>query len=273
MPSPTPTAPLPILPFTRAVGLWIHNQVSGFFQSIGHLTTHALAQWQVLLSGSLHWRQTLLWIERSTTKTFIVAALLVVFASLVIALQIAQEMMKQGAANYIGMLVSMAIIRELAPIMSAVAMIAVMGSAVTAELCSMQMSKQLDALQTLDVNPVRYLTFPRVLAAMVALPMIALITAVLGILAGLVISRLLADLPPSMYLESIKLQTTIADILHLLLKSSLFGWLLMHIATTFGLNFSGSSRELGQTTTRAVVWAFLSIALCDYAYTLLAYTK
>lgn len=200
-----------------------------------------------------------------------VALVLVTFSAMVIALQVAQEMARQGAGEYVGALVSLAILRELAPIMTAVAITAMAGSAFAAELSTMRITSQVDALRTLQVSPARYLVLPRLVASTLVTPMMTLLTAVVGILAGMLISYWLADVHFLAYLESVWRQTTVRDILAMLLKAGVFGFLIALLSCSIGLNTRGGAKEVGVATTRAVVWSFLSVAIMDYALTYLIY--
>jgi phospholipid/cholesterol/gamma-HCH transport system permease protein len=145
------------------------------------------------------------------------------------------------------------------------------GSAYAAELASMQITSQVSALRVLHVSPVRYLLMPRVLAGMVALPLMNIITAIAGILGGLLVSHLLADISVGQYLDSVWNQTELKDVFAMLLKSCVFGFIVFVVSTTIGLNTTGGSREVGVATTRAVVWSFVLMAIMDYVLTFLIY--
>ncbi len=203
--------------------------------------------------------------------TFGISLIMVVFSGMVISLQISKEMVRQGAADYVGALVSLAMVRELAPIMTAFSVIAMAGSAYAAELSTMQITNQVSALKVLHVNPIRYLVMPRVLAGIVALPLMTIITAVAGILGGMVIANLIADLSYGKYLDSVWHQIELRDIIAMMLKSSVFGFIIFSMATTIGINTTGGSREVGVATTRAVVWSFVLMAIFDYVLTFLIY--
>lgn len=200
-----------------------------------------------------------------------IALVMVTFSGMVISLQIAQEMAKQGAGNYIGALVSLAILREIAPVMTGVAVISLAGSAFAAELSTMKITKQIDALRVLHVFPVRYLILPRVMATAAMMPMMTLLTAFSGIIGGMVVSCMLADIHPGSYLDSVWYQTAPKDVFASMLKGGVFGFIIAILSTTIGMNTEGGSKEVGQATTRAVVWSFLTCAIFDYILTYLIY--
>ncbi len=200
-----------------------------------------------------------------------IALILVVFSGMVIALQVAPEMARQGAGVYIGSLLSLAILRELAPVMTAVAVISMSGSAFAAELSTMQITQQIEALRTLHVSPIRYLVLPRVAAAIVVIPLMTIITATAGILSGMVVTTWLTDITTVDFLESVWRQTDFKDLGVSILKSSIFGYIIVSLSTTIGINTRGGAREVGEATTKAVVLSFLIVAVFDYVLTYLFY--
>jgi phospholipid/cholesterol/gamma-HCH transport system permease protein len=184
---------------------------------------------------------------------------------------VAQELTKQGAGELVGALVSIAILRELAPIMTGFAVIAMVGSAYSAELATMQIQKQIDALKVLHVNPIRYLVLPRVLAATCMLPLMTILTAMAGIVGGMVISYFIGGLNYNNYLESVWRQVETKDVLGAMLKAGVFGALIAMLSTTIGLRTKGGAKEVGTATTRAVVWSFVAMALADYVLSFLLF--
>jgi phospholipid/cholesterol/gamma-HCH transport system permease protein len=193
-----------------------------------------------------------------------ISTILTMFAGMVIALQVANELTKQGAGNLVGALVAVAILRELAPIMTGFAVISMVGSSYCAELATMKIQKQVDALRVLHVHPTRYLVLPRLVAAITMLPMMTLLTAMAGIVGGMVVSYYLADLNPSIYMESVWQQIEVMDIVIPLIKASVFGLIIISICTTIGLKTEGGAKEVGISTTRAVATSFIAMALADY---------
>lgn len=224
-----------------------------------------------LVRGRIGWRHTMDQAAFVGVDALGVSMILVTFSAMVIALQVAQEMARQGAGEYVGALVSLAVLRELAPIMTGVAITAMAGSAFAAELSTMRITSQIDALRTLQMSPARYLALPRVLASILVTPMMTLMTAIVGILAGMVISYWLADVQFLAYLDSVWRQTSFRDVGAMLIKSSVFGFLIAILSTSIGLNTRGGAKDVGVATTRAVVWSFLSVAVCDYILTYLIY--
>lgn len=114
--------------------------------------------------------------------------------SVIVASQVANEMVKQGGGNFVGLLMTMLIVRELAVIMSGFAIISMIGSSIASEIATMRVTEQIDAIEVLKVNPVQYLFVPRVLSGMIMMPFVVIIASVFGVLTGAVTADLSADL-------------------------------------------------------------------------------
>jgi phospholipid/cholesterol/gamma-HCH transport system permease protein len=271
------TQPVPSLsgfklfPLTRRLARFVAEETYDFFWTIGAATQYLGDMGRFLAQRKLNRQHFLQQSAFIGLDTLGIALVMVTFSGMVISLQIAKEMAKQGAGNYIGALVSLAILRELAPVMTGLAVIAMAGSAYAAELATMQITKQVDALRVLHVDPIRYLVLPRVLAGIAMLPLMTMITAFSGIMGGLVVSCLLANIHPGTYLDSVWYQTEPKDIFASLLKSGVFGLLITLLSSTIGINTKGGAKEVGEATTRAVVWSFLACAVMDYLLTYFIY--
>ncbi len=260
-----------LLPYTQAIYELLRRRFNKAFFQIGlsvEITGDIL---RYIAQGKLQWRHVFPQMSFVGVTTLGIALIVSTFAAMVIALQVATEMARQGASNYVGALVSLAMLRELGPIMTAVAVVAMAGSAYTAELSTMQISKQIDALRVLHVDPIRYLIMPRVVGAVLAMPLLTIITCTSGIVGGMAISQWLADIPWYTFLDSVWQQTEPKDIWTALFKSAIFGYIISILTTTIGLSTQGGAKEVGTATTRAVVWCFVSVALMDYFITFLVY--
>ncbi|MCE3235417.1 MAG: hypothetical protein K0Q50_1597 [Vampirovibrio sp.] len=260
-----------MFPFTRKAIVAVGREGLAFLDTLGSAVQYSGEIVRFILAGQFNFRHFLQQLAFVGIDTLGISLIMTTFSGMVIALQIAKEMVKQGAGDYVGALVSMALIRELAPIMTAFAVIAMAGSAYAAELSTMQITSQVSALRVLHVSPIRYLLMPRVLAGIVALPLMNIITAIAGILGGLVVSHLLADISVNHYLDSVWQQTQPKDVWAMLFKSAVFGFIVFIMSTTIGINASGGSREVGLATTRAVVWSFVLMAIMDYVLTYMIY--
>jgi phospholipid/cholesterol/gamma-HCH transport system permease protein len=266
-----PPERLPLFPFTRkalSAVKWEWRFLLETLTSAGHYSVQVM---QFIVSGQFSFRHFMQQLSFVGIDTLGISLIMTTFAGMVISLQIAKEMVKQGAGDYVGALVSMALIRELAPIMTAFSVIAMAGSAYAAELSTMKITNQVSALEVLHVSPIRYLVMPRVLAGIVALPLMNIITAFAGIMGGMLVSHWLADVSFGQYLDSVWHQTEMKDVFTMLVKSGVFGFIVFMMSTTIGINTRGGSLEVGLATTRAVVWSFILMAVVDYLITYLVY--
>ena len=186
--------------------------------------------------------------------------------SVIIAMQIAPELAKQGAEGYIGMLSSLVMVRELACIMSGFAIISMIGSSFASELASMAVGEQINAMRVLKVNPIEYLVVPRFLAGVIMMPFVFILSSFVGIVCAGIVSHITAGLSILNYVSSLWQGLYIRDIFIAMLKAAFFGGTISLISCSCGYSTRGGAKEVGIATTRAVVWSFLAIAIWDYIF-------
>jgi phospholipid/cholesterol/gamma-HCH transport system permease protein len=184
-----------------------------------------------------------------------------------LALQSAQRFAQSGATAYVGGLVALAIVREIAPIFTCLAVGARAGTAIAAEIANMQVTEQVDALRILRINPIRYLMVPRLLACLCALPMLTMIGGVVAVAGVMVVAQTVTGLHYSKFLESVWLSLKPSDIRISLFKSMIFGIILAAISCTIGLSTRGGAKDVGLSTTRAVIWISVTIIIADFLLT------
>lgn len=184
-------------------------------------------------------------------------------AGAVLSLQVAERFILSGADAYVGGLVSVAIIREMAPIFASLAIGARAGTAMTAEIGNMSVTEQIDALKTLRIDPIEYLLVPRLAAGVIMVPLVTILAELIGILGGMVIANSTVKLHPYLYLKSVWLYTDTYDIFVSIIKAGVFGLLVALICTCHGLRTTGGAKEIGVSTTRAAIWTAVAILLFD----------
>jgi phospholipid/cholesterol/gamma-HCH transport system permease protein len=198
------------------------------------------------------------------------------FTGMVLALQSSVQLKLFGATMYIGNLVTASMIRELGPVLAGLMVAGRVGSGIAAQIGSMRVTEQIDALNTLGTDPIKKLVTPRVLAALIMLPVLTVINDFVGILGGNVIATLMVGLPPSQYWRTV--WDSIAgggftfryipnDFVMGLTKPFVFGGLIAITACYFGLNTTGGTEGVGIATTRTVVAASVMILIVDYFIT------
>ncbi len=186
---------------------------------------------------------------------------------MVLALQTAYALQAFGGKLFIGRVVALSLVRELGPILTALMVGGRVGSGITAELGSMTVTEQVDALRAMAVSPVRRLVVPRVLATTLMMPVLTALADVLGILGGLLIAVVELQMTAQDYLSSIWNQLAISDIGSGLGKTLFFGLEIAAIGCYNGLNVEGGATSVGVATTRTVVTASISILVSDFLLT------
>ncbi|MGK2963426.1 MAG: MlaE family ABC transporter permease [Gemmatimonadaceae bacterium] len=198
------------------------------------------------------------------------------FTGMVLALQSSVQLKTFGATMYIGRLVAGSMIRELGPVLAGLMVAGRVGSGIAAQLGSMRVTEQIDALNTLGTDPIRKLVTPRILAALIMLPVLTVITDFAGILGGSVIAVAYVGIPTSLYWQTVWEQIAGGgfvfkyipnDFIHGLFKPFVFGGIIALVACHFGLKTTGGTEGVGISTTRTVVTASILILVTDYFIT------
>jgi len=169
-----------------------------------------------------------------------------------------------GAYQFLGELVYLSMAREFGCIISAIMVIARAGSAMTAEIGSMNISEQIDALTTLSIDPIRYVVVPRVIASTIIMPFLSLFCILAGVTAGYVMSVWTLEVNAELYVDSIRTNIEMGDITKGLLKAAIFGLLYSLICTYKGMHAHGGARGIGIATTESVVSSCVAIFVADY---------
>ncbi len=190
-------------------------------------------------------------------------ALTALSIGLTIAMQGAEELSRMGAASYVPNLVAMTILRELGPLLVGVVVIGRSGSAVTAELGTMKVGEEIEALEVMAINPVRYLVVPRFLAMMVMLPVLTVFGNYIGMAGGWVICHFTLDMNTAAYILRLLEAGHPMDLYSGLIKSFVFAWLIITIACQAGLEVTGGAEGVGQATTASVVNAILAMLVAN----------
>ncbi|MDQ5890378.1 MAG: phospholipid/cholesterol/gamma-HCH transport system permease protein [Candidatus Dependentiae bacterium] len=182
----------------------------------------------------------------------------------VLAMQTHIGLSRFGAFQFIGPVVFLGMVREFGPILSSIMVAGRAGSAMTAEIGTMQITEQIDALRTLGLNVKQYLIVPRIVASTISMPLISLFCSLCGILGGYIVAVGVLKVNHEIYISSIQENVVVNDILHGLVKSIVFGFLVGSIATFKGYQTRGGAREVGNSTTQSVVSASLATLIADY---------
>lgn len=191
------------------------------------------------------------------------ASLVALSIGLTLAMQSAGEMRKLGAEMYVPDLVSVSLLRELGPLLIAVIVIGRSGSSVTAELGTMKVGEEIEALEVMAINPVRFLVVPRFLAMLVMLPALTVFGNCVGIAGGWLICRFSLDFTTAGFILRAVDRAEPWDLYSGLIKSVVFAWLTITIACQHGLEVEGGAEGVGNATTQSVVWSLLMVLVAN----------
>ncbi|WP_309397233.1 MlaE family ABC transporter permease [Cerasicoccus maritimus] len=201
--------------------------------------------------------------------TFPIVAILSFFLGAVLALQTGYSMNFAGGQELIGRIVGLAVARELAPLITAFLLAGRVGSSITAEIASMTVYQEVDALRTMQTPPERILVMPRLIAILFMMPVLTIVAVLLGWFGGGVVAQHVEfiGLDPNVYWANLKSVTEFKDVMNGLIKAEVFGFFVVLIACNQGLITRGGPREIGFSVTRSVVTGMFLVLLLDYVLT------
>lgn len=202
-----------------------------------------------------------------------VASLVVVsitgfFTGLVLAAQSFYQLADKGMASVTGLMVGKAMMTELGPVLTAFMVTGRVGAAMCAEIGTMKVSEQIDALHTMSVNPLRYIVAPRFIAGSFMMPLLTIYSVIIGILGGYLISVFYFGMAPEAYFDYMPTHLTLFDFFTGIIKSFFFGMLIMTISCFKGMNTTGGAEGVGRTTTGSVVACYCCILFTNFSLTL-----
>jgi len=229
----------------------------------------------VLLLQTLSWiirpplqaREILKQMEEIGVRSFPVIAITAAFTGMVLALQSFTGFKRFGAESMVGTVVALSVTRELGPVLTGLMVSGRVGSAMAAELGTMRVTEQIDALYTLATNPIKYLIVPRFLAAMIMLPILVVFADVIGILGGYLVSVQILGTNPTLYVRRTWDYLESNDIYTGLLKAIIFGVMIATASCYHGFTAQGGAEGVGRATTKAVVLSSLLILISNYFIT------
>jgi len=205
--------------------------------------------------------------DRIGVRSLGVAGITTIFTGMVLALQTAYSLPGLGIKYYIGTVVSKSLVRELAPVLVALIVGGRIGAGMTAELGSMKVTEQVDALRAMAADPVRKLVVPKLAATLVMLPALTLLGDLLGIFGGLLIAVFELGLTPGFYVNDVLSSLTIDDVASGVGKSFFFAFFITVVACRNGLYVTGGADGVGRATTNTVVLASILILITDFFLT------
>lgn len=200
-----------------------------------------------------------------------IVLLTILFTGMVMTLQTANEFIKYGVQSSVGGVVAISMGRELAPVLTGVVVAGRVGAAITAEIGSMKVTEQIDALRVMAANPISYLVVPRFLACVLMLPLLVVFADAIGTIGGYLVATLYAGIGSYTYLNSIKVFAVINDVTGGLIKSMVFGGIIAIMGCYKGLTSEEGAAGVGKATTESVVNSIILIFVANYFLSLLLY--
>ena len=238
-----------------------------FVQTLG-VFAQTLAEW---LPWTRRGKAIIYELWKIGVQSWFIVALSSLFIGMVLTFQSGYQMQKLAAEIYIASLVALSVVREIGPVITALIVAGRVGSAIAAELGTMKVTEQIDALVTLAADPVRYLVVPRFIALVIALPLLTLWADAIGILGGFLIGTVRLGILPSLYWKMTTLPLVFKDLFSGLLKAFIFGMIICIVSCFEGFRTEGGAEGVGRSTTLAVVTSFILIIAADCLCTALFY--
>lgn len=225
-----------------------------------------------LKGKGLRWKSTIEQMVLIGYQSVPIVSLISFFVGLIIAMQSAYQLQQFGATIFVANLVAVSITRELAPLLTAIVIAGRSGSAITAEIGTMKVYEEIDALQTMGFNPIKFLVVPKTMAMVIMLPTLTIMADFIGILGGYVISMATLDVTSLRYINQTIEALAFKDLASGLVKSFFFAIIIAKIGCYEGFNVEGGAAGVGKSTTRSVVASIFLIIAADVFFTALFFS-
>ncbi len=264
MSAEAPLGDAPVL--ERGIGR-LGDRALGVVNALGEFGLLAWSSGLAAARGHFPWRSLVLQFEIVAVRSLPIVSITAFFTGMVLALQTAFALSRFGAKPYVGSIVSLAIVRELGPVLAALMVGARVGAGIASEIGSMTVTEQVEAIRAMGADPVQKLVVPRVLAATFALPMLTVFADFLGVLGGGIIADVQYGIAPHFYLQTVTTSVELTDVISGIAKTFVFGWIIAMVGCYFGLRTRGGTQGVGRATTSAVVVASIAVLVTDFFLT------
>ena len=252
-----------VLEFINSVGIYAIVLSS----TLGNFLIFLFSAIKVFLSKKLKIIKTLTQVEQIGVNSLAISILTGVFTGGVLALQSYEGFRRFGSEEFIGPVIAFAMLRELGPVLTGLMVAGRAGSAIAAEIGTMRITEQIDALQTLSINTYQYLVVPRILASTLIMPFLTLFAMAAGILSGYIVSVYVLHLNGEVYLSGIRQNVELSDMTGGLFKACIFGLILAWVGAYKGYTTRGGAKGVGKSTTQSVVISSIMILIANYFLT------
>ncbi len=266
---PSRTSMIPV-PRTRGLGERVLDELLGLLRHFGELTDMTTGAVRAALRRPFEGREIVAQIESLGVASLGIVAVTSLFIGMVMAVQFAFGLRKFGGMEYTGRVVALSFARELAPTLTAVIVGGRIGAGMAAELGSMAVTEQLDAVRALGADPLKKLVLPRLAASVLVMPILATFALVLGFSGAMLITDYQFNIPSTFFLRSALSTVTLKDYLSGLFKTPFFGAIIAVVGCHFGMTTRGGTAGVGNSTTRTVVVISITILIADFLLTKVA---
>lgn len=246
--------------FFRAVG-WRTDYLARFFGGTALLAMNAGA---LTFRRGFPWGETIRQLHAIGVKSATIVIITSVFVGGVMALQFSYGMEKFGAQLYAPKLVALSLFREMGPVLISLLVGGKVGAGITAELGSMAVTEQIDAIRALGANPVKKLVVPRLVATTITMPLVAALADVIGLVGAMIVCMTDIGMTPRYFLSSVAESAHVGDVMHGIVKSVFFGFAVGLIGCYQGIRTTGGTEGVGSATTVTVVMVSITILISDF---------
>jgi len=236
-------------------------------EELGQFALLFAETWREAFRRRPEWRVLLDQLHHLGVLSVAIATVTALFTGMVLALQTSYSLAQYGGKFFIGDVVSLSLVRELGPVLTALMVGGRVGAGITAELGTMNVTEQIDAIRAMAANPVRKLVVPKVLAIFIMLPVLVIMSDFVGIMGGMVMAVTSLNQPAAFYIQHVIKALSIHDIMSGLGKTAVFALLIAFIACYKGLHASGGADGVGRATTETVVASSLCVLISDFFLT------
>lgn len=240
-----------------------------FMAAVGRITIFTLQGIRHTLTPPFYFRLLLRQFMNIGYYSLPVIGMTALFTGMVLALQIYVGSSRFNAEGAVATIVVIGLTRELAPVLSGLMVAGRVGAAIAAEIGTMRVTEQIDALVTLSTNPFKYLVAPRLLAGLITLPVLVLVGDIIGVSGGYLVSTEKLGFNPGSYLKNTFEFLQLSDVISGLIKAGVFGFIVSLMGCYHGFHSTGGAQGVGKATTNAVVSSFVLILISDYFLTVL----
>ena len=238
-----------------------------FIGQLGEVSILTAQTARAMVRRPFEWEATMAQLESLGVKSMGIVTVTSIFIGMVMTIQFAFGLRRFGGLEYIPRVVVLSFCRELAPTLTAVIVGGRIGSGMAAEVGAMNVTEQVDAIRALGADPAKKLVLPRVLAAIIVMPLLSVYALALGVAGAVLICKVQFDVSPSFFLNSSLEATKIEDFVAGVAKTPFFGYIIAIVGCYFGIKTTGGTEGVGQSTTRTVVAVSIAILIADFVLT------